>query len=139
MKYLTVNQLRFGAALLVLTIVFRIGLSRLLDANEFTTVWIIAVLYGVAVFAAGWIFGRKDNETLPLYDIGFRFHLTTYIICNAVAEILFLLELNSKYENINVVHLTAIYWGVFLLIHFIVFLSTRRNAIKGINKSEIFE
>lgn len=139
MKYITINQLRFAAALVVFTIAFRFGLSQALDAKEFTTVWIIAVIYGVAIFAVGWIFGRKDNETLPIYDIGFRFHLTTYIICNSIAEVWHLLKYNSRYEDIKTVHFTAILWGVFLFIHFIIFLATRRNAIKGINKSEIFE
>ncbi|MDX9845862.1 MAG: hypothetical protein RBT74_02675 [Tenuifilaceae bacterium] len=139
MKYITANQLRFAAILFLFTVPFRLGLSRLLDAQMFTTAWVVASIYAVAVFITGWILGRKDHESLPLYDIGFRFHLTTYIICNAVAEILFLLDFNSRYENINVVHLTAIYWGVFLVLHFIAFLATRRYAIKGISKSEIFE
>ena len=139
MKCITTNQLRFAIVLIVLTIPFRLGLSRLLDAEMFTGAWVLASVYAVVVFAMGWIFGRKDYESLPIFDIGFRFHLTTYIICNAIAEILFYLNFNSRFENVKVVHLTAIYWGVFLLMHFVVFMATRRNAIKGINKSEIFE
>jgi hypothetical protein len=139
MKYITANQLRFGALLLIITIPFRLGLSRLLDANEFTTVWVLAAVYALVVFAMGWIFGRKDYESLPIYDIGFRFHLTTFIICNGVAEILFLLKFNSRYEDIRVVHLTTLIWGVFIIIHFIVFLATRKNAIKGISKADIFD
>jgi hypothetical protein len=136
---ITANQLRFAAVLLALTIVFRFGLSRLLDMQYFTLVWVVASVYAIAAFLTGWYFGRKDHESLPIYDIGFRFHLTTYIICNVYGEVWYLLGFQSRYEDILVVHLTALYWGVFLLLHFIVFIATRKNAIKGISKTEIFE
>lgn len=139
MKLFTVNQLRFAAMLVLLTITFRFGLSYLLNNKEFSWVWVIAVLYGVFIFIAGWNFGKKDFESLPLYDIGFRFHLTTYVVCNLIAELWFLSGNNSQYENIKVVHLTIIFWGIGLLIHFIIFIFTRKNAIKGIEKSEIFD
>jgi hypothetical protein len=87
----------------------------------------------------GWIFGKRDYQILPLYDIGFRFHLSTYIICNLIAEFWFFLGLQSDYEPTTSVHLTALYWGIVLLIHFIIYLFTRKNAINGIEKSEIFE
>jgi len=76
---------------------------------------------------------------LHLYDIGFRFHLATYIICNIIAEVWFLFNMQSEYEDVRTVHLTAIFWGIGLLIHLIIYLATRKNAIKGIKKSDIFE
>jgi hypothetical protein len=91
------------------------------------------------VFTIGWIFGKKDKMNLPLYDVGFRFHLVTYIFCNLIGELWFLIGLQSEYENVRTVHLTAVFWGLGLLFHFIIYLITRKNAIKGIKKSEIFE
>lgn len=87
----------------------------------------------------GWVFGKRDNLNLPLYDVGFRFHLATYVICNLIGEIWYLLDLQSDYEKIRTIHLTALFWGIGLLIHFIIYLITRKDAIKGIKKSEIFE
>ena len=139
MKKITKNLIAFSVGLVVLTIAFRFSLSSMLQNRLFSSVWLVAAIYGIFVFIIGWIFGKKDKMDLPLYDIGFRFHLATYIICNLIAEVWYLIGLQSEYENIRTVHLTAIFWGFGLLIHFIIYLFTRKNAIKGIKKSEIFE
>ncbi len=139
MKLFTVNQLKFAACLFLLTVAFRYELSNLLETSQFNWVWVLAAAYAILIFAVAWIFGKKDYESLPLYDVGFRFHLTTYVLCNLIAEIWFYLGLQSKHENIRIIHITAIAWGFGLLIHFLIFLFTRKDAIKGIEKSEIFE
>jgi hypothetical protein len=139
MKLFTSNQLKFAGTLALLTVAFRFGLSALLDHKEFSPVWVIAVLYGVLIFIAGWIFGKKDHESIPLYDIGFRFHLTTYIVYNILSELWFMLGFHSQYENIKVIHLTVFIWGICIVIHFIFFLISRKDTIKGLEKSEIFE
>lgn len=139
MKAFTKNLILFSIGATVLTILFRFTLSTLLQRELFNYIWAITILYGLAMFIMGWVFGKKDRQTLPLYDIGFRFHLATYIICNLIAEIWFVMGLQSGYEKIRIIHLTIIIWGIVLLIHFIFFLITRKNSIKGIKKSEIFE
>ena len=139
MKAITKNLVLFSIALIILTVLFRFALSTMLQNKLFTSVWILAALYGIIIFIIGWVFGKKDKQTLPLYDIGFRFHLATYLICNLIAEIWYFVGLQSDYEKIKSVHLTVIFWGIGLLIHFIIYLITRKNAIKGIKKSEIFE
>jgi len=139
MKALTKNIVLFSIALTILTVLFRFSLSTTLQNLQFSGVWMIAALYAIIAFILGWIFGKRDNLILPLYDIGFRFHLATYLICNLIAEIWFLLGLQSDYEKIKSVHLTIIFWGIGLLIHLIIYLITRKNAIKGLDKSDIFE
>ena len=139
MKTISKNLIAFSIGLIVFTIAFRFSLSSMLQNRLFSSVWIVAAIYGIFIFIIGWIFGKKDKLYLPLYDIGFRFHLATYIICNLIAEGWYLIGLQSEYENARTVHLTAIFWGIGLLIHFIIYLFTRKNAIKGIKKSEIFE
>jgi len=99
----------------------------------------IAAAYAVLVFIAGWIFGKRDHLSLPLFDVGFRFHLVSYLVCNGVAEIRLFLNYNSVYESDASVHLTALIWGIFILIHFLFYLYTRRNTIDGISKNELFE
>jgi len=111
----------------------------MLENQHFSGVWIVAALYAISVFMIGLVFGIKDKQTLPLYDIGFRFHLTTYLVCNLIAELWYALGLQSDYEKISTVHSIVIFWGIGLLIHFIIYLITRKNAIKGIKKTEIFE
>ena len=139
MKLFTTNQLRFAGAIFILTILFRYGLSYSVSVKNNSLIIIIALVYAICMFTLGWIFGKKDYLDLPLYDIGFRFHATTYIICNSIAELWFLFGFSTGSENINSVHKTIIIWGILLIIHFIVFIVIRKNAIKGIKKTEIFE
>ncbi len=139
MKFFTKNLLWFSICLFILTIGLRYGLSTMLTGRMFTAVWFLAAGYAIIVFVAGYQFGRKDNENLPLFDIGFRFHLATYIICNVIAEGWFFMGFNSQYEQIRTVHLTALFWGLALLVHFIFYLVTRKQAIRGIHKEELFE
>jgi len=139
MKVFTKSLIFFSSGLLILTVLFRFSLSAMLQNQYFRSVWIIAALYGIMLFIIGWVFGKKDYQELPLYDIGFRFHFATYLICNLVAEIWYLLGYQSDYEKITVVHLTTLFWGIGIILHFIFFLITRKNAIKGMNKDDIFE
>ncbi len=139
MKTITINQLTFATLIAILTLAFRFGLSNLLDQRDFLLVWVLAAVYAVLMFISGYVIGKKDHESFPYADIGFKFHLITYVVFVLVSEIWYLLEYNSVYEYIKTVHHTAIFWGIGLLVHYIFFRRTRRNAIKGIDKSEIFD
>ncbi len=139
MKSLTVNQLKFAGILITITLAFRFGLSALLENMQFIWAWLLAAVYSISIFAAGWVFSKKDYESLPLYDIGFKYHLITYLVCNVIAEVWFLLGFQSSFESIKSVHLTALFWGIGLIIHLIFYLFARKDSIKGIEKSDIFD
>ncbi len=137
----TINQYlsKFAVTILILTVIFRYSLSALLSNKEFVLVFIPAILYFLAMFFSGWYFGKKDKDFLPIFDIGFRFHFVTYIIFTLVSEIWFLMGFASKYENIKTVHITAIIWGFFIVIHFIFYLTAKKNSINNLDKSDLFE
>lgn len=139
MKLGTKNILNYALGLTVLTFLFRWVLSSLLEQEQFGTVWIVALLYSAAIFGIAWFFGKRDKESLPLYDVGFRFHLVSYLICNIIAEGWFFFEMQSKFETVKTVHLTVLFWGLGLLIHSFNYYRTRKNTYKGLKKSEIFE
>lgn len=139
MKYFTTNLVLFSILLALITIVFRFTLSTFLQNQYFSGIWIIVVLYALLIFSLGWIFGKRDRLSFAWYDVGFRFHLNTYIICNSIAVIWYTFGFQSDYEKMTSVYYTLLYWGLALLFHFIVFLYTRKNTIKGIGKSELFE
>ena len=130
---------KFAVTILILTVIFRYSLSTLLSNKEFVLVFIPAIIYLLAMFFSGWYFGKKDKEFLPIFDIGFRFHFVTYIIFTLVSEIWFLMGFASKYENIKTVHITAIIWGFFIVIHFIFYLTAKKNSINNLDKSDLFE
>jgi hypothetical protein len=115
------------------------GITQLLNAEEFSLVWILVPLYAIPTFIAGLILGKKDHEILPLVVTGFKFHLITYIISNSVAILKHIFGFASIYENINTVNLTIVFWGLGLLLHFVLYKKAKTKTIKGINQSEIFE
>jgi len=139
MKALTKNLLYFMVFFTIGAIVFRYGLSSFLENRAYSLVWIIAVIYFFFNFFIGWYFGKRDHETLPLYDIGFRFHFATYLLFNTVSVLWFLFDLHSQFESIRNVFSIALFWGIGLLIHFVFYLIARKNTIKGLNKEEIFD
>lgn len=139
MKTITPNLLKFAGTSIVLTTIFRFALSYGIENKILTLSVSCAVLYGLAMFFAGWYFGRKDWEYLPIYDVGFRFHLATYLTHNGVSELWFLLGFSSELEIVGTIHITALVWGFLLFIHFIIFMWTRKNAINHLDKEDLFE
>lgn len=139
MKIVTKNLMYFAISFFIGAIVFRYFLSTYLKNHPNNLVWIIAVIYFFFCFFIGWFFGKRDYKSLPLYDVGFRFHFVTYLLSNIVAISWFSLDFQSQFENIRTVYAIAIFWGIGLLIHFIYYLIARKNTIKGLNKEEIFE
>jgi hypothetical protein len=139
MKIISRNLLLFAFLLLVYTLLFRFGLGALLTAEKWLWVIIIAVLYGAMIFLTAWTTGKRDGMENFLFDAGFRWNLTTFIVWGAASEAWFLLDLHSVHESIRVVHITLLIWSGFLLLHFILFLILRRRTIKGVHKTDIFE
>lgn len=139
MKVLSKNLKYFAIFFFIGAIVFRYSLSHFLENHSYNLIWIIAVIYFFFNFIIGWFFGKRDYESLPLYDIGFRFHFVTYLLFNIVSAAWFLFDFHSHSENIRIVYFIALFWGIGLLIHFIFYLIVRKNSLNGLNKEEIFE
>lgn len=139
MKILTKNLMYFAVLFFIAAIVFRYMLSDFIENHSYTLIWIIAVIYFFLIVFMGWFFGKRDYEVLPLYDIGFRFHFVTYLLFNTVSVLWFVFGFHSHFERIEVVYITALIWGGFLLIHFIFYVYAQKQSIKGLNKEDIFE
>ncbi len=139
MKFITRHLVYFTLVLILLTILFRYTLSNALEAESWMRIIVSALSYGLLAFIFGWIYGKKDYESLPLYDIGFRFHFATYIVVNSIAILWHTLGLQSQYEELSYTYSTMLFWGLSLILHFVFYLYSRKNAYKGINKSDLFE
>lgn len=129
----------FALTAALLTITFRYFLSAGIENKSAAVIISSPIVYGLAMFMAGWYWGKKEREYLPIADVGFRFHLITYIVHTLISESWFVLDLNAPFENIETIHITAAIWGVLLLLHFAIFLWTRKNAINSLNREELFE
>ncbi|CAM1347000.1 hypothetical protein [Tenacibaculum insulae] len=136
---ITNNLLKFTLGTIILTILFRIVLSTSITNKMTLGVIICAIVYGILMWFNGRYFGRKEYEYLPIYDIGFRFHLFTFLAHNLVSVLWFVFAFESKYENIKVIYITALIWSVFLIMHLIYYLSVRKSSIKNLDKENLFE
>ncbi|MDI9341273.1 MAG: hypothetical protein QM534_11945 [Sediminibacterium sp.] len=139
MKTMTSNLLKFAAVASVLTVTFRLFLSIGIENRSNAIIMVSAIAYFIAMFLAGWIFGKKEWNHLPIHDVGFRFHLTTYLAYIILSELWFALNFHHKSETIITIHITAAIWGVFLLCHFIYYLYIRKNTINHLDKEELFD
>ncbi len=139
MQILSKNLLLFAALLLIYTFLFRFGLGSLLTAEKWVWVMVISVVYGAFIFFTAWMTGRRDGKENFLFDAGFRWNLTTFIVWGAASEAWFLMGLHSAHESIRVVHITLLVWAGFLILHLILFLILRKRTIKGVHKTDIFE
>ena len=138
MKFATKNLVYFAVVSTALTLVFRFSLSALL-AISCDFYYVPAILYSLSMTAAGWYFGRKDGRALPIYDVGFRFHLITYVQYFAVTGVWFLFGLNAEVEKGEKKLITALVWGFFLTIHFVYYLISRKKTIDGLKKEDLFD
>ena len=137
--FITNNLLKFTLGTIILTILFRIVLSASITNKLTSGVIICSILYGILMWFNGKYFGKKEYEYLPIYDIGFRFHLFIFLAHNLISVLWFVFAFESKYENIKVIYITALIWSVILIIHLIYYLSVRKETIKNLDKENLFE
>lgn len=123
----------------LLTILFRISLSELLNNQLWNLVFIPPLIYFILMYFSGRFFGIKEYEYLPIGDIGFRFHLSTFVVFFTVSYSMSYLEYMSSSEPKGIIDTTLLIWGILLFSHFVFYQKFKRNNIKGINKEDIFD
>ena len=136
---LTPNLVKFTLLTILLTVLFRIALSSFITNQMIVAVVMTSIVYGVLMWFNGSFFGRKDYEDLPIYDVGFRFHLATFLTHNVISILWFTFGFQSKYESVRIIYLTAAIWSLFLLAHFIYYLSVRKSTVNGLDREDLFE
>lgn len=139
MKIISRNLLLYALLLFIYTVLFRFGLSSLLTAEKWIWVICISVAYGAIIFVTAWMTGKRDGMNNFLFDAGFRWNLTTFIVWGIASEAWFLLGFHSVHEAIRIVHITLLIWSGFLILHFILFLILRKRTIKGVHRTNIFD
>ena len=137
MKALTIRLEQFAICALVLTVLFRYTLDLCIEANNVIGTTTCSIVYGGLMFLVGWYFGTKDAKENEVHDIGFRYHLVTYILFIGIGYGVHYFGWNA--ESLRAMTITAISWGIGLLVHFIFYLIEQRKTIKGYAKDEIFQ
>ncbi len=129
----------FSMLFIFYTIGFRYFLSLSITNHNNLILWATAIIYFIIIVITAWISGKTDDITTGIIDLGFKYHLMTYIIFNIIALLWHSLGFSSPYETFRYIFLIITLWGLILFIHLLYHLLTRKNAIKGIPKEEIFE
>lgn len=137
MKALSLRLGQFAVCAVLVTVLFRYVLSLCIGMGSWWASLLCSAAYFGLMYYAGHNFGEKDTVENEFHDIGFRFHLTTYIVCMGVG--LGAHHLGWNTETLMSMGITAVCWGIGLLVHFILFLSEQKRTIKGYAKDEIFQ
>ncbi|MBQ2912722.1 MAG: hypothetical protein IJE52_03420 [Bacteroidales bacterium] len=137
MRVFTQRLGQFAVCALLSTIVFRYTLNLAVGMESLPATSVCSIVYFGLMFFAGWYFGSKDEQEHQIHDIGFRFHLVTYILCIAMGYAAYFIGWNT--EPLKSMNIGAIAWGIGLALHFVFFLFAQKNAIRGYAKEEIFQ
>lgn len=81
MRVLTFRLMQFAVCSLCLTVAFHYALNLSLGKGSVLLPVLCAVAYFCLMFIAGLYFGSKDSSENEIHDIGFRYHLVTYLLC----------------------------------------------------------
>ena len=136
---ITKSLIQFITVTTFLTVIFRISLSEFLNEQLWSFVFIPPLIYFILMYVSGRYFGIKEYKYLPIGDIGFRFHLSTFVVFFTVSYSMSYLEYMSSSEPRGIIDTTLLIWGILLFSHFVFYQKFKRNNIKGINKEDIFD
>ena len=135
MKTITNNLKYFGGLTLIFSIAFFYYLYSAVLAQSYSDIWIYVSLYGAALFISGFVLGYRDPVRKSRLDLGFYYHLITFIVVNFVGIISLFIAMGFSFRTLLNAAASLIFWGLGLLVHY--YFSSR--SIKGINKREIFD
>lgn len=138
MKIFTRQLIIFALLMAVYTLAFRIGLSYCIGHKAWVLLGLSSLVYGGTIFFTAFFLGKSDAQENPFFDLGLRFHVTSYLIWGAVSIGWFYLGYPHRYEYVNHILYPLLYWGFILILHTSIFLITRKYTIRGIRKDEIF-
>ena len=136
---ITKSLIQFITVTTFLTFIFRISLSEFLNEQLWSFVFIPPLIYFILMYVSGRYFGIKEYKYLPIGDIGFRFHVSTFIVFLIVSYLMYYLGYMSNSEPRGILDITISIWGIFLIIHMILFFKSKNDNIMGINKEDIFD
>ena len=135
MKTMSNNLIYFSGLTLTFSVIFFYYLYANLIIESYDKIWIYALLYGTALFISGLTLGYKDSVRKSRLDLGFQYHLMTFVVVNGVGIISLLIAMGFSTQNFITGILSILFWTLGILVHYYYSLKT----IKGMDKEEIFD
>lgn len=131
MRFFNRYILLFTAVISVWTALFYTVLMYVLRIEAYLWLAIVCVAYGLGMFFAGRLIGRRDHFN---GYFGFNYHFVTYVVCNAAAWIT-----QEAFDHTSGALSMTLTWGIGLLVHFIIWMVWRKRSVRGFDKDELFE
>jgi len=138
MKIFTRQLIIFAILMAIYTLIFRIVLSYCIGNQSWILLGATSLLYFGIIFFTAFFLGKSDAQENPFFDLGLRFHVTSYLIWAGVSFGWFYLGHPHHYEHVTDILHPLLYWGFIVILHTVIFLITRKDTIRGIRKDEIF-
>ena len=135
MKTMTTNLKYFSALAFVFSIVFFYLLYTSLAAESYNNIWLLATLFGLALLVSGFALGYHDLVRNSRLDLGFRYHLMTFMIVNAIGLASLFVAMGVNKDTLLYGLLPVSFWGLGLLVHY--YFSSK--SIKGMDKKNLFD
>jgi len=125
----------FGSIFAFYSLGFHYLLSRSLAAAHYDQIWMFASGYGLATFFTALILGAFDPVRRGRGDLGFQYHLVTYVVSVGVYVVWIFAGPTPEKQAIPGYLIGMGAWGLGLFVHYL----ASRATIKGISKRKMFE
>lgn len=136
MKVFTKEFTTFLILATILTLTFRILLSNYLHGQNYTMVWVIAILYGLLMFVVGFYTGKNDVNEFSLARSFLKWHGGIFVIWGLISYLWMFFGNPAPTEKLSSLNLAMIIWAI---CGTIVYFFIKYYTVKGVDKSEIFE
>ena len=135
MKTMTTNLKYFCGLTIIFSVIFFYYLYAALSIESYDKISIYAALYGSVLFISGLALGYFDSVRHSRLDLGFHYHLMTFIIVNVIGLISLFIDMGFNKNTLLYAILSIVFWAIGLLVHY--YYSSK--SIKGMDKENIFE
>ncbi len=132
---MTTNLKFFCGLAMVFSFAFFYSLYAALSAQAYNSIWIYALLFGLGLLISGFYLGYNDPVRDSKLDLGFQYHLVTFIIVNSIGIPALFLYMGFNTETVLGASSSSVFWGLGLMVHY--YFSSR--SIKGLDKKNIFD
>ena len=135
MKTLTNNLKYFCGLTLIFSITFFYYLYSSILIESYNKIWVYATLFGIALFISGFALGYNDSVRKSRLDLGFQYHLMTFIIVNFIGIVSLFIAMGFNMKTLLYSILSLIPWGIGLYANYY----SSSKSIKGMDKKDIFD
>ena len=134
MKAITKNLWVFMLITTIVTLIFLNLLYKAISAEEYNLIFIYCPIYSILLFFSALLLGKNDSTRKQRNDLGFQYHLASYIIINLLNVLWVFTTIGFGNDEITMVLFQLLVWAIILLIHY--YFS--RKTLKGYSKKSIF-